>query len=73
MKKTLLITFTLFFLSTVLTAQITFVETWAHYGDNAPTWFTNGSEVDQGDNSFAGTERGIVYNSIDGNVYVLSI
>ena len=49
-----------------------FTEIWAHYGENAPEWFTDGSEVEEGDNSFAGTERGIVYNTYDGYLYVAS-
>lgn len=49
-----------------------FNEIWSYYGDNAPEWFTDGSEVEEGDNSFSGTERGIVYNSVDGYLYVSS-
>ncbi len=48
------------------------MEVWAHYGENAPEWFTDGSEADQGDPSFAGVERGIVYSDYSGHVYVSS-
>ncbi|MCK9208799.1 MAG: T9SS type A sorting domain-containing protein [Salinivirgaceae bacterium] len=52
--------------------EINFVEIWAKYGDSAPNWFTDGSEVEQGDNSFGGVERGIVYSDYSGHVYVSS-
>lgn len=73
MKKLVLFTFAIFLVFLTF-AQVDFVPVWVHCQDsaNAPTWFTDGSEVEQGDNSFAGTERGIVYNPIDGNLYVSS-
>lgn len=50
------------------------VEVWAHYGDTAPAWFTDGSEAEAegGDNSFSGVERGIVYSDYSGHLYVSS-
>lgn len=73
MKKSLLpILFTLI-ISLMANAQDTaFVEVWAFYGENAPEWFTDGSEVDEGDPSFAASERGIVYSDYSGHVYVSS-
>ena len=70
MKKLLLITFMAAF-SVALTAQ-EFVEIWSHYGDNAPEWFTDGTEADIYDPSFSASERGIVYNPVDGYLYVAS-
>ena len=52
--------------------EVTFIERWAHYGENAPEWFTDGSEVEEGDPSFAASERGIVYSDYSGHVYVSS-
>lgn len=54
------------------TAQVTFTEVWALYGENAPDWFTDGTEAEEGDNSFSGTERGIVYSDYSGHLYVSS-
>lgn len=72
MRKLLLFIY-LSILCVGLNAQDTaIVEIWSHYGENMPEWFTDGSEVDEGDNSFAGVERGIVYNSFDGYLYVSS-
>lgn len=78
MKRLLLLSFVAFFvLIGKLAAQDTsFVQLWVNCHDsaNAPSWFTDGSEPDlpNGDNSWAGTERGIVYNPIDGYLYVSS-
>jgi len=62
------------FIFSLIQAQgdTSFVEVWAHYGENAPAWFTDGSEVDQGDPSFAASERGIVYSDYSGHLYVSS-
>jgi len=73
MKKTLLISlFSLAFALVVTAQDTTIVEVWAHYGEDAPEWFTDGSEVEQGDPSFAASERGIVYSDHAGHVYVSS-
>jgi len=73
MKKFLLISlFSLAFVLVVTAQDTTIVEVWAHYGENAPEWFTDGSEVEQGDPSFAASERGIVYSDYSGHVYVSS-
>jgi hypothetical protein len=74
MKKHLLFIFTLLLAVSVrLFAQDTaFVEVWAHYGENAPDWFTDGSEVEDGSPAYAGVERGIVYSTYSGHVYVSS-
>lgn len=62
-----------FAISQTLQAQdTTFVEVWAHYGETAPAWFTDGSEAEIGDNSWSGTERGIAYSKYSGHVYVSS-
>ena len=74
MKKSLLLILLSLVISLTISAQgdTAFVEIWAHYGENAPEWFTDGSEVEEGDNSFAATERGIVYSDYSGHVYVSS-
>ncbi|MGC9344819.1 MAG: hypothetical protein ACP5E3_19075, partial [Bacteroidales bacterium] len=75
MKKLLLSGFLLFaaFNFTIYSqGEINFVELWAHFGENAPEWFTDGSEVEEGDNSFGGVERGIAYSDYSGHVYVSS-
>ena len=75
MKKSLLLSiiFSLLLLHQGFSqGDISFVEVWAHYAENAPEWFTDGSEVEEGDNSFAGVERGIVYSDYSGHVYVSS-
>ncbi|MEN8226904.1 MAG: T9SS type A sorting domain-containing protein [Bacteroidota bacterium] len=74
MKKPLLFIMVFLVLSFIGYAQgdTTFVEVWAHYGENAPEWFTDGSEVEQGDPSFAASERGIVYSDYSGHLYVSS-
>ncbi|MGE4287260.1 MAG: T9SS type A sorting domain-containing protein [Salinivirgaceae bacterium] len=76
MKKLVLFVFMViaaFF--TKLSAQDTdtaFVEIWAHYGENAPEWFTDGSEVDDGSPAYAAVERGIAYSDYSGHLYVSS-
>ncbi len=50
--------------------EVTFVPVWAHFGETAPAWFTDG--VDPSDPSHAASERGIVYNDVSGHVYVSS-
>ncbi|MCF8380546.1 MAG: T9SS type A sorting domain-containing protein [Bacteroidales bacterium] len=75
MKKLLpLLLLTTFLYSGISAQEVSFVEIWAKYGVNAPAWFTDGTEPDQpgGDNSFAGTERGIVYSNYSGHLYVSS-
>ena len=72
MKKHLLLFTFIIAVSGLSFGQVTFEEVWAHYGENAPAWFTDGSEVEEGDNSFAGTERGIVYSDYSGHLYVSS-
>ena len=56
----------------LLSQDTSFVEVWAFYGENAPEWFTDGSEVEEGDNSFGGVERGIAYSEYSGHLYVSS-
>jgi hypothetical protein len=51
---------------------ITFVEVWAHFGENAPEWFTDGTEADDGSPAYSAVERGIVYSDYSGHVYVSS-
>lgn len=72
MKKPLLffILFTLFVHFSA--AQVSFDSIWIWSGENAPEWFTDGSEVEIGDPSFAASERGIVYSPYSGHVYVSS-
>jgi len=77
MKKLLpfsLILLTLVFISSAAIGQVTFAEVWAYYGENAPSWFTDGTEPNApgGDPSFAASERGIVYSPSTGHVYVSS-
>jgi len=73
MKKFLLFSlFSLAFMLALTGQDTTFTEVWAHYGENAPEWFTDGSEVEEGDPSFAASERGIVYSDYSGHVYVSS-
>jgi len=52
--------------------DVDFIEVWAHYGENAPDWFTDGSEADDGSPAYAAVERGIVYSDYSGHVYVSS-
>lgn len=52
--------------------SISFVQVWAHYGENAPAWFTDGSESEDGSPAYAAVERGIVYSDYSGHVYVSS-
>ena len=48
MKKLLSLLFLTFFLiSNTFAQEVSFVEVWSHFGDNAPTWFTDGTEPDQ--------------------------
>ncbi|MEX0987843.1 MAG: T9SS type A sorting domain-containing protein [Bacteroidales bacterium] len=74
MKKLLLVS--MMFSLTVLFSfgqdTITFVERWAHFGENAPAWFTDGSEAEDGSPAYAAVERGIVYSDYSGHVYVSS-
>ena len=76
MKKPLLLILFVLAISLNLKAEgdTTIVEVWAHYGDTAPAWFTDGSEAEAegGDNSFSGVERGIVYSDYSGHLYVSS-
>jgi len=74
MKKLLFITlvFLMAFSARSFAQDTSFVKVWEHFGETAPAWFTDGTEVEQGDNSFAGTERGIVYSDYSGHVYVSS-
>lgn len=74
MKKPLLLTICALFFTLMIRAQgdTAFVEVWALFGENAPAWFTDGSEVEQGDPSFAASERGIVYSDVSGHVYISS-
>lgn len=54
----------------VASGQVSFVKIWAHFGETAPAWFTDG--VDIKDPSHAASERGIVYSDYSGHVYVSS-
>lgn len=75
MKKQLHVLLTLItiaFTGHAIAQDTAFVEVWAHYGENAPAWFTDGSEVNDGSPAFAGVERGIVYSAYSGHVYVSS-
>ncbi|MEN8156769.1 MAG: T9SS type A sorting domain-containing protein [Bacteroidota bacterium] len=73
MKKALLLTiFTAVCLLNLSAQDTTFVEVWAHYGENSPEWFTDGTEAAEGDNSWSGVERGIVYSDYSGHLYVAS-
>jgi len=50
-----------------------FTVIWSYTGDNAPEWFTDGSEAETGGSpAFAGVERGIVYSPLTGHIYVSS-
>ena len=71
MKRLLLVSilFSVFVLNSA--GQVSFVEIWAHHGENAPAWFTDGSEAEDGP-AYAGVERGIVYSDYSGHVYVSS-
>ena len=70
MRK-LLLFFIAVAIANLISAQ-SFVEVWAHFGDNAPEWFTDGTEAEEYDPSFSASERGIVYNAVDGYLYVAS-
>lgn len=74
MKKLLPVTilFSMFALFGFGQDPISFVEVWAHYGETAPDWFTDGSEAEDGSPAYAGVERGIVYSDYSGHVYVSS-
>ncbi len=74
MRKIILLLLLTSTMHSISSAQVTFVEMWSHFGVDAPSWFTDGTEPEQtgGDNSFAGTERGIVYSDYSGHVYVSS-
>lgn len=72
MKKLILFTAAIFMVMLTF-AQFDLVPVWVHCHDsaNAPAWFTDGSEGELSP-AFAATERGIVYNPIDGYLYVSS-
>ncbi|MFZ5942427.1 MAG: T9SS type A sorting domain-containing protein [Bacteroidota bacterium] len=72
MKRLLLSGIFFSLLMPLVNAQVSFVEVWAHYGENAPAWFTDGSEAEDGSPAYAGVERGIVYSDYSGHVYVSS-
>lgn len=74
MKKNLLLSFLILSMLGVLNAQdTTITEIWAMYGETAPDWFTDGTEATtHGENSISGVERGIAFNSFDGQLYVSS-
>lgn len=59
----------------VLFAQddtVKIITKWELYGETAPEWFTDGSEVEDGSPAYAAVERGIVYSDYSGHVYVSS-
>lgn len=56
-------------LSLTTSAQEKFETVWERAGDTRPEWMSDGTAEE---NSWNGTERGIVYNPVTGNVYVAS-